>query len=238
MRLSEIAKYVVYRTPILRALMAPSYDYKVSPGQLAAIIDLIDDTREVGGVVVEIGVAKGQTSTFILEHMRTTGDDRKVVFVDTFNGFTEDSVRYETERRGKTITLYDSFRYGHDELFRRNLAAQGYVDFEIVKGDASLVDWSVFGGIGAVLLDIDLYKPTIEVLKNLWAYIVPGGGIVVDDCLADTQWDGSLQAYEEFIKLHDFPFRRVGNKGGLIVKPSRQGQSAFQCEGPGFNSSA
>ena len=121
MKTSELAKYVLYRTPILQRMMAPSYDYKISPGQLATLIDLIVKTRDCGGIVVEIGVAQGLTSCFILEHMKTTNDPRKVYFFDTFNGFTKDSVKYETEIRGKTNYLYDSFRYGDDQRFERNL---------------------------------------------------------------------------------------------------------------------
>lgn len=214
----EIIKYAVYRTPILRKAMAPAYKYKVSPGQIAALINLINDTRESGGAVVEIGVAQGDTSVFILEHMRTTGDSRKVYFFDTFAGFTAESVDYEINRRGKSAALFDKFKYGDEPLFRKNLTAAGYVNFITRKGDAANVDWSTLGSVGAVLLDIDLYKPTVEVLNNIWPYIVNGGGIVVDDCLAGTPWDGSLQAYEEFRTAHALPFRRVGNKGGLLVK--------------------
>jgi O-methyltransferase len=198
--------------------MAPTYKYKISPGQIAALINLINDTRKSGGVVVEIGVAQGDTSAFILEHMRTTGDSRNVFFFDTFEGFTSDSIEYEVKRRGKSAAFFDKFRYGDEGIFCKNLASAGYKNFTTRKGDAATFDWSTLGSIGAVLLDIDLYKPTIDVLNNVWPYIVPGGGIVVDDCLSGTPWDGSLQAYEEFLGAKGLPFRMVGNKGGLLVK--------------------
>ena len=37
--------------------MAPSYPYKINPGQLAAMVELIDSTRSSGAAVAEIGVA-------------------------------------------------------------------------------------------------------------------------------------------------------------------------------------
>jgi hypothetical protein len=214
----EIIKYAVYRTPILRKAMAPTYKYKISPGQIAALINLINDTRESEGVIVEIGVAQGDTSVFILEHMRTTGDSRKVFLFDTFDGFTSESIEYEINLRGKSAAFFDKFRYGSEAIFSKNLTSAGYSNFITRKGDAAKFDWSALGSIGAVLLDIDLYKPTIDVLNNIWPYIVKGGGIIVDDCLSGTPWDGSLQAYEEFIATHEIPFRRVGNKGGLLLK--------------------
>ncbi len=69
-----------------------------------------------------------------------------------------------------------------------------------------------------MLLDIDVYAPTLAILEQVYPLLVDGGGIVVDDCLADRAWDGSLQAYEEFIAAHGLPFERVGAKGGVIRK--------------------
>jgi O-methyltransferase len=198
--------------------MSPRYKYKINPGQIAALINLINDTRAGDGAVVEIGVAQGDTSTFILEHMRTTDDSRPVYLMDTFSGFTEESIEHEVKVRGKAASPYAAFRYGDEELFRKSLNAAGYSRFKTIKGDASAFDWSKMGPIGAVLLDIDLYEPTIKILNNIWPHIIPGGGVVVDDCLAGSAWDGSLQAYEEFIAAHKLPFRRVGEKGALVVK--------------------
>ena len=199
--------------------MAPRYPYKINPGQLAAMVTLIDATRTVGGAIAEIGVAKGDSSAFFLEHLATTGDSRPLWLFDTFAGFTADSIAHETSVRGKPRAAeYDQFRYGDELRFRRNLEAMGYANFRTVKGDAAIFDWSGLGPIGAVLLDVDLYQPTIKILEAIYPRLVPGGGIVLDDCLADTPWDGSLQAYEEFIARHRLPFERVGNKGAIVRK--------------------
>jgi O-methyltransferase len=196
--------------------MAPKYPYKVNPAQLCAMLKFIDATRTSGGVIAEIGVAQGGTSTFILEHLKTTGDDRTLLLFDTFSGFTYDSIDYEVSVRGKSRAAYDSFRYGDEVRFRENLRMRGYQQFRTIKGDAPRFNWSSLGPIGAVLLDIDLYQPTIKLLEAIYPHLQSGGGIVVDDCLAGTPWDGSLQAYEEFIATHDLPFLRVGHKGAII----------------------
>ena len=216
---AEFIKYVTYRTPVLRRAMAPRYRYKVTPGQIAALIGLIDASREAGGAVVEIGVAQGDTSALILEHLKTTGDQRTVHLFDTFEGFTDESIDFEVTARGKRRSSLNAFRYGDEAIFSRNLRSAGYDAFETHKGDAAKFDWSALGPVGAVLLDIDLYKPTIEILTAIWPHITPGGGVVVDDCLAGTPWDGSLQAYNEFTAAHGLPFKLVGQKGGLLVKP-------------------
>lgn len=216
MKLIEIGKWASYRLPGLNRLMAPRYPYKINPGQLAAMTGLIDATRASGAAVAEIGVAQGGSSVFFLEHLRTTGDARPLWLFDTFDGFTETSVEHEVAVRGKSAPEYGQFRYGHEGRFRRNLEAAGYSQFRTVKGDAAGFDWTSLGPIGAVLLDIDLYQPTITILEAIWPQLVPGGGIVLDDCLPDTPWDGSLQAYHEFIARHGLPFERVGHKGALV----------------------
>ena len=216
MRAAELGKYAVYRTPVLRRLMAPKYRYKIDPGELCAMIELIKATRGSGAAIAEVGVAKGETSVFLLEHLATTGDERSLHLFDTFSGFTTNSIDYEVNNRGMSRSHYDAFRYGDEEIFEENLTALGYKKFQITKGDAAAFDWSQLGPIGAVLLDIDLYQPTIKVMESVFPHLVPGGGIVVDDCLANTPWDGSLQAYEEFIGRHNLPFERVGKKGAVV----------------------
>jgi len=222
MSLKEKAKFVVYRTPVLDRVMSPKYPYKINPGQLAALVDLIEATRDQRGAVAEIGVAQGDTSVFLLEHLKTTGDERELLLFDTFNGFTDESIHVEVEERGKDQdrAAYESFRYGDEAIFQRRLSKAGYSRFRTFAGDAAKFDWSSIGPIGAVLLDIDLYQPTIAILRKVWPHLCPGGGIVLDDCQANTPWDGSLQAYNEFIAEHDLPFVRVGQKGALVRKPA------------------
>jgi hypothetical protein len=218
MALTETVKYYAYRLPFVTAAMSPRYPYKINPGQLAALVELIESSRSFGGSVAEIGVAQGDTSVFLLEHLKTVGDPRTLHLFDTFSGFTEESIAVEVNDRGKSIAEYDKFQYGDEQIFIRKLRKQGYTGFKTHKGDAVRFDWSSIAPIGAVLLDIDLYAPTKAVLDAIWPHLQPGGGVVLDDCLADTPWDGSLQAYEEFIAAHGLPFERVGQKGAVVRK--------------------
>ena len=197
--------------------MKPRYQYKVNPGQLAQLVNFIDSTRGTDAALIEVGVAQGDTSVFLLEHLKTTGDPRPLICMDTFSGFTDESIQVEIDLRGKEASdEHGAFEYGDQDIFRRNLESLGYSNFEIVEGDASAFDWQSFGSIGCVLLDIDLYQPTKEILDAAFPLLAPGGGIVVDDCLPDTTWDGSLQAYEEFIVANGMEPERAGEKGAVV----------------------
>lgn len=218
MRVREVLKSVAYKTPLVRRVALPRYRYKIAPAQLAFLCDGIDRSRDVSGCVMEVGVARGETSAFILEHMRTTGDNRPVYFLDTFSGFTEESVQHEMKARGKTGEMLDSFRYGDMAIFENGLKSLGYSGFTVVAGDAAKLDYKQFGAISVVLLDIDLYQPTIEILKKIWPLMTTPGFICVDDCAPNTSWDGALQAYSEFASQIGAPMHIVGGKGGILIK--------------------
>ncbi|WP_428274368.1 TylF/MycF/NovP-related O-methyltransferase [Candidatus Palauibacter sp.] len=193
----------------------------MDPGVLAAMLGLIDATRRTGAAVVEIGVGRGDSSVFILEHLSTTRDPRDLVLVDTFGGFTPESIAHETGERRKTTSEISDYSYLDDRVYEHGLKRLGYSNYRIVKGDCAKVNWAdVTGPVGAVLLDVDLYLPTRQVLDAIWPLVVPGGGLVLDDCIEPSWADGALQAYTEFTDRHALPFVRVGRSGGLIVKQS------------------
>lgn len=207
----EMLKYIAYRVPGSR-FGAPSYDYKLTPGQLAFLTQAIDDTS--GGCVMEIGVARGQTSMYLLEHLKTRKDPRELVAVDTFSGFTKESI--ESERaRGNHAAEFDAFRYGDQEIYTENLRRAGHTNFRTVAGDAAKVDFARLGPISVLLLDIDLYEPTRKVLDLVWPHMTRPGIIMVDDCRPG-EWVGSLDAYTDFVRAKGIAPCIVGDKGGVI----------------------
>ncbi len=215
--MKELMKRLIYRNSLMKKSFWPKYPYKISPGQLSTLLGLIDATEGEGSAVMEIGVARGDTSVFLLEHLRNSDSHRPVFFLDTFSGFTDESIEVEIQR-GKPRKALKIFRYGNKDIFSRSLHAAGYSDFTVVEGDAAKFDYSKAAPIGVVLLDIDVYLPTLSCLHEIWPHLSDSGGIVVDDCLPNSLWDGSLQAVEEFCADVGVEPTRVGGKGLLIRK--------------------
>ena len=218
-----LSKRLAYYLPLsLRGLMLPYYRFGVEPAQLACLLGLIDANNSTGGgVVCEVGVNRGYTSMFLLEHMRSTANPNTVVLVDTFNGFTEDAIIHEVRHRGKNKSDIDRFKGASPRLFSKHLRQLGYDNFKVIAGNGEEVDWAEVGPIAVALIDVDLYLPTKRTLDRIWPQIIPGGACMVDDCKRGTQWDGALQAYAEFIAEHNMPFIQVGTKGGLLRKAAR-----------------
>ncbi len=214
-----VEKLHAYCRTSLRYVVYPlRYYYGIEPAQLAFLINGIESTKAQGGAIVEIGILRGHTSVFLLEHLRASQSPRPVVLIDTFEGFVESSIAHEVAHRGKKRSDIDQFKYNSADIFERNLRPLGYDGFKIITGDCQAVDYAAIGPIAVCLLDVDLYLPMKHTLDKLWPHIIPGGMILVDDVKANTEWDGSLQAYTEFIESHDMPFVQVGSKGGALVK--------------------
>ena len=218
-RLMAAVKRVAYRLPIVRIPLRPTYPYWVTPGTLAAMVRLIGREGTRGGSIIEVGVGRGITSVFLLEHLKAIGDPRSLILIDTFTGFTETDISYEVRNRDRRRNDLSDFSYGNPDILRGDLNRLGYNNHQIIAGDCACVDWAEIGPIAAMLLDVDLYSPTRAVLEGAWPHLLPGGGIVVDDCIANHWADGSLEAYDQFISAWNLPFAPVGGKAAMIEKP-------------------
>ncbi len=216
--LDKLVRFLAYHAPRpFRDFILPSYPYAINPAMLTFLTRAIDANRGKGGTVCEIGVGWGHTSVFLLEHIRSAGHEDRVVFVDTFRGFTSESMAHELEFRGKLKSDINRFGYASPTVYEKNLRKQGYDNFEVVASDCEKVDWLRIGSLSVVLLDVDLYLPTLRTLEAIHPLLVPGGVILVDDCQQDQVFDGAMQAYSEFTKARNLPIEIVGGKAGLII---------------------
>lgn len=217
-------KRAAFRWRGLRELSRPRYGYNIEPTQLAWLCDAIEDTRTIGssdnrqpGCIVEVGVARGMTSVFLLEHMRQTGDRRTYVCLDTFSGFTKQDVEHEVKVRGKKRSHFRGFQYNQKTIFEENLWKCGFDNVVVHECDAGSFDWRGIPFIDVMLLDVDLYVPSKAVLANSFERWSKCARIMLDDISPAGDYDGAFHAYREFCESNGFPEVKIGNKGGVIV---------------------
>jgi hypothetical protein len=198
-------------------LGAPAYPYIVEPIQLATLVSELDRVKDVQGSILEIGVAWGMTSRFICEHLLASRrSDERFYAIDTFESFRPEDVKFEVEHRGKTRAQVSGFGYLDYSAWKRN-----FRDFKFLiplKADCSSFDYATVAPIKLAFLDVDLYLPTKNALRKIYANLSEGGAILVDDVMQPSRWDGAYQAYSEFCQEHDLPFQVIGNKMGIIRK--------------------
>lgn len=215
--LTQPAKWIAYRAPVLSDVSRPRYPYGLEPAQIAWLCNAISDTRGGSGCIVEVGVARGMTTTFLAEHMRLSGDQRPYFCIDTFGGFVESDVEHEVAVRKKDRSAYGAFSYNDVDIFRANMRKNGYSNVECVVSDASKFDWSGIPQIDVMLLDVDLYLPTLAVLRNSRSRWSRNHRVMVDDVKQGGSWDGAHQAYHEFAGEAQLATQAIGGKGGVFA---------------------
>jgi hypothetical protein len=199
-------------------LAAPSYRYGLEPAELAWLVDTLEETKELGGAVIEIGVARGMTTVFIKEALTRMADPRTYICLDTFAGFTDRDVRHEQTLRGKRGVRFPEFSYNDPKVFARNIARLGYTGVRCIASDVAALTEADLGPISVAIIDVDLYLPTSAALTLVWTCLQPGGRVLVDDVKQGTKWDGALQALQEFSAETGTAWSPIGTKGGVFLR--------------------
>jgi predicted O-methyltransferase YrrM len=208
----EFAKKIAFR---YASLGAPEYPYIVEPIQLATFVNELERVKNMTGSILEIGVARGMTTRFICEHLVASGrTHEKLCVIDTFQSFVPRDVDYEVKHRGKGPKDIWGFGYIDHESWMRNFRKFPFVTAH--KADCATFDYSLVSPIKFAFLDVDLYLATKAALGHIYANLVDGGVILVDDVMQPSRWDGAYQAYCEFCDEVGLPFQQVGSKMGII----------------------
>lgn len=197
-----------------------SNDTKVL-SKLVARTTLFNQVIDVPGDIVECGVFKGSgILTWIkLKNILSPNAFKKVIGFDFFdtkqllsclNGI--DKERMENLFVSRNFSLDESYI----TILKKIIADAGFNEsaYELIAGDISLTSREYANKrpgakISLLYLDMDLEKPTYDVLEALWD-MVSYGGIVVFDEYAYHQWSESKGADRFFEprkrKIKNLPF--------------------------------
>lgn len=214
-------KELLMRSP-WRNRVLPRYIYNFNPAQLCFICACLEQTRNVPGSIVEVGVGGGETSVFLNKYLDAQQIDKVYIAFDTFAGFQPDDVMYEVKARGKRASHYrgiEGFQVNKQAWYDATIKRNRITRVRSIQADVNDFDLRTLGALAFCLLDVDLYRPMKKALGELTAALSPGGIIVVDDCSRrDGRWDGSLQAYQEFMRERGQSEEIVHEKLGIVRK--------------------
>lgn len=215
-QLLDIFREIRFRTP-LRRFSFYRYDYMFSPRQLGFLLSCIEKTEGVPGAVVEIGCAAGRTTVWLNKALDELSSQRDYVCVDTFSGFTDEDIATEVSQRGKPAQAFSGFRVNKKAWFDQTMLDNEVSRVRSYTGDINHFDLArVASPISFCLVDVDLYRPVKSALAKVLPLMSPGGIIVIDDCKPNNQFDGALQAYEEFVREKGLPTVLTHGKLGVI----------------------
>lgn len=178
----------------------------------------LERVKGIFGNIVEIGVARGMTTRFLSEHIVKEKLEKTLTYfaIDTFESFTSNDLKYEVERRGKSLIELKGFDYNDEKIWQKNFDEFKFV--KTIKSDCAKYDYNQIKPIKLTFLDVDLYLPTKTALPKIYDATISGGAILVDDVMNNTVYDGAYQAFMEFCEERRLPAKVIGNKCGLIRK--------------------
>jgi len=169
-------------------------------------IELYLKTQYLIGDIVEFGVFKGASMSLWLK-LRDMYEHHSITKVIGFDFFNPTELLQSLEPDNKSIMSKVMERVDNNELTIDSVndklkifKEQNYI---LIKGDAAIKskefkELNPGFRIKLLYMDLDLGKPTLEVLKNLWNNVVIGGVVIFDE-YAYHIWDESI-GVDTFLK--------------------------------------
>lgn len=184
---------------------------RVGVQSLITRYELYKKILQVPGDIIELGVYKGN-SLLWLAHLSVILEpyaiNRRIIGFDTFEGFASINKDYDpTDISDKNFsdTSYDLIQQALN-----NIDALRPVNrvkrFELVKGDIvytvpEFVKDNPWMTCAMLILDTDLYEPTLVGLEKI-VPLMPKGSIIVFDEYNYQNFPGETKAIKEFFKLN------------------------------------
>ncbi len=176
--------------------------------------------NKIPGDICECGVWRGGQMAAAGMVCDKLGDCRTIWLFDTFDGLLQPTEE-DIDMRGifastKTKLMSDSTRASKEEVQTNMAFYQGgkvYVEGDVCQ---TLKQFALPKKIALLRLDMDYYIPTKAALTHLYARLVRGGILLVDDMGV---WAGARQAVNEYFQEKVF-FTRYDRLGAVLyVKP-------------------
>ena len=175
--------------------------------------DLYKENLNNTGHIIEFGVQYG-TSSLILYNLReiyeSNNYNRKIISFDTFKGFRNLSSYDSSKSKIGDYSTSENYEKTLNEIFEINQKLNSKTNIKkhsIIKGDASLTfkNWSKKNKgaiISLAILDMDIFKPTFEVLKYLKKHLTKGSIIAFDE-INHEEFPGETIALMKSFKLEN-----------------------------------
>lgn len=162
--------------------------------------NLLDEIKEVDGVIVECGVGPGRSLFDFSVISEALEKPRHIYGFDTFEGLPA-----PTSEDGEWNVVSEGFWNNSQEQVREQLALAGLKEdfissnITLVKGEFSQsLHWET-GPIALLHLDCDIYESYKVSLERLYTHVAPGGIIAFDEYRLD-HWPGATRAIDEFFE--------------------------------------
>lgn len=193
-------------------------------GKFIAHYELFKQITGKSGAIVECGVFKG-TSLVRFAGFRKLLDKeqgRKIVAFDTFGDFPGTNFMPDKKLRDKLIADAGSQSISTSQLMEVLRHKKSETGVELVSGDINqtvpeYVKIHPEFQISLLNIDVDIYEPTVTILKYLYPLVVSGGIVMLDDYGV---FPGETKAVDEYfngkIEIRKLSYSKTPQ---YIIKP-------------------
>lgn len=180
---------------------------------------------DIPGVIMEFGIQWGTTLS-ILSSLRGLYEpwnhSRCIYGFDTFEGLTNINTKdgdYSAEGDYNVIENYEVKLSEILSIHEKSQPLSHIKKMHLYKGDARVtvdqfLDENPHAIISLLILDMDIYEPTIQVLRKLRNRLTKGSVVVFDEVNCPTFPGETIALMEELglpnIELRKFPFQTFG----------------------------
>jgi len=184
-------------------------------GKILAHYELFKIAKDLPGAIVECGLYKGASFVRFAGFRNLFGNpfSHKLIGFDTFGKFPETKYEDDKKYRKKFVEGAGIESISKEQLLKV-LKNKGIdKNFELIEGDVVKTVPEYFRKnphlkISLLNLDVDIYEPTVIILKYFWPRIVKGGVLILDDYGV---FPGETKAADEYfkgknVKIMKFPF--------------------------------
>ena len=220
----ELRRYVNELMPVLGE-RAWNWDVQVTLkrqvfSRFIHYYELYKKITDVQGVICEFGVQWGATLTTLMNlrgMLEPYNYARKIYGFDTFEGFTTLDEKDKGFSAPGQYTVADNYYETLDNILslHEGLSPLPHIrKFQLIKGDASetfprWLDDNTHAIVAMAIFDMDVYKPTRDVLEKILPRLTKGSLLVFDELNCE-HFPGETQAVQEVLglsklALHCFP---------------------------------
>jgi hypothetical protein len=184
-------------------------------GKIMAHYELYKSVSNIPGAIVEAGVFKGAAFTRFAAFRELCGNpfSKKIIGFDTFGKFPKTSFSQDKKFRKRCIDAAGSVSISKQQLEEILLKKSVGRNIELVEGDITKTIPTYIKlhpelKISLLNLDVDIYEPSVTVLRYLYPKITKGGVLILDDYGV---FPGETKAVDDYfkgkiIKIRKFPF--------------------------------
>jgi hypothetical protein len=215
---SETRSELINRAPKEIIANSPSvFSTRVGVQSLITRYELYKLILDVPGDIIECGVYQGNSFTWLANLsviLEPFAINRRIIGFDTFEGFA--SIDSSADPVDVSSDNFADTSYEIISKSLQNLDAVRPVNkvnrFELVKGDIvtslpKYVDEHPWMTCAMLILDTDLYKPTLTALTTILP-IMPKGAVVVFDEYNYQNFPGETQAVRELLDLNKLQVKK------------------------------